>query len=92
MAPGSPLLRDLTDDGFPASVRLTSIYSQDDSVCPPPSCRLETRGAPQLENIEVVSGGHLRLLFGAGIPSIIDRLLGSAEPTALVRATERAVA
>src|SRR5262245_30001914 len=41
MAPGSALLRDLTDDRFPASVRLTSIYSQRDSICPPSACRLD---------------------------------------------------
>src|SRR4029077_10952104 len=41
MAPGSLLLRDLADDSFPAGVRLTSIYSQRDSICPPLSCRLE---------------------------------------------------
>src|SRR5262249_36305304 len=58
MAPGSPLLRDLADDSFPTSVRLTSIYSHQDSMCPPSSCRLETRGAPHLENVEVMRGGH----------------------------------
>src|SRR5262249_48021168 len=75
MAPGSPVLRDLADDSFPGSVRLTSIYSQRDSVCPPSSCRLETRGAPHLQNIEVMQGGHLDLLFSASIPSIIHRVL-----------------
>jgi triacylglycerol lipase len=79
MAPGSPLLRDLADDSFPGSVRLTSIYSQRDSICPPLSCQLETRGAPHLKNVAVMRGGHLELLFGAGIPSIIDRVLESAE-------------
>jgi pimeloyl-ACP methyl ester carboxylesterase len=39
MAPGSPLLRDLANDSFPASVRLTSISSQRDSICAPLSCR-----------------------------------------------------
>ena len=80
MAPGSPLLRDLADDSFPASVRLTSIYSQRDSICPPPSCRLEVGGAPHLKNVEVMGGGHLDLLFSAGIPSIISRELESVEP------------
>jgi len=79
MGPGSPLLRDLADDSFPGSVRLTSIYARRDAICPPSSCRLETRGAPHLQNIEVMRGGHLDLLFGAGIPSIIDRVLESAE-------------
>ncbi len=85
MAPGSPLLRDLTDDSFPGSVRLTSIYSPRDSICPPVSCRLEARGAPHLKNVEVMRGGHLDLLFGAGIPSIIHRVLESAEPPVSAR-------
>lgn len=80
MAPGSPLLRDLADQSFPASVRLTSIYSRRDSICPPSSCRLETRGAPHLMNVEMMRGGHLDLLFGAGLPSIIHRVLESVEP------------
>ena len=85
MAPGSPLLRDLADDSFPGSVRLTSIYSQRDFICPPLSCRLETRGEPHLKNVEVIRGGHLDLLFGAGISSIIHRVLESAEPPVSVR-------
>ena len=85
MAPGSPLLRDLADDSFPGSVRLTSIYSRRDAICPPLSCRLETRGAPHLQNIEVMHGGHLDLLFGASIPSIIYRELESAEPPVSAR-------
>ncbi len=79
MAPGSPLLRALADDGFPASVRLTSIYSRRDPVCPPSSCRLETRGAPHLKNVELMRGGHLDLLFGTSIPSIIHREPESGE-------------
>src|SRR6185295_13172853 len=53
MAPGSSLLRDLGDDGFPRNVRLTSIYSSHDPLCPPASCRLETRKEARLKNVEV---------------------------------------
>jgi pimeloyl-ACP methyl ester carboxylesterase len=81
MAPGSPLLRALGKDSFPTSVRLTSIYSRRDSLCPPLSCRLEVSGAPHLKNVEVMRGGHLDLLFSAEIPSIISRELESVEPT-----------
>ena len=87
MAPGSPLLRDLADDSFPASVQLTSIYSQRDSICPPLSCRLEVCGAPHLKNVELTRGGHLELLFSARISSIICRELESVE--APVRAGRR---
>jgi triacylglycerol lipase len=91
MAPGSPLLRELPDHGFPSSVRLTSIYSQRDSICPPSSCRLEIRWAPHLENVDVLRGGHLDLLVSAAIPSIIHRVLASEEPPER-GATQRAVA
>src|SRR5262245_6195389 len=79
MAPGSPLLRDLADVSFPAGVRLTSIYSQRDSVCPPSSCRLEVCQAPHLKNVEVTRGGHLALLTSGTIPSIICHELESTE-------------
>src|SRR5262249_37218961 len=71
MAPGSPLLRYLADHRFPASVRLTSIYARQDLICPPSSCRLDAHGAPHLANVELTSGGHVSLLFGAEMPSIV---------------------
>jgi len=80
MAPGSPLLRDLADDSFPDSVRLTSIYSQGDPFCPPSSCRLEDGRGAHLKNIEVARGGHLVFLSSARISSIIQRELESVEP------------
>jgi hypothetical protein len=79
MAPGSPLLRDLADDDFPAGVRLTSVYSRRDSICPPSSCRLEIGQAPHLRNVEVTRGGHLELLLSAKISSIVRRELESEE-------------
>jgi len=79
MAPGSRLLRDLGDDSFPRSVRLTSIYSQSDPLCPPSSCRLEVREGAHLKNIELPRGGHLAFLFNASISSIIRRELESWE-------------
>ena len=79
MVPGSPLLRELADDQFPDSVRLTSIYSQRDPFCPPSACRLEDGRGAHLRNIEVVHGGHLAFLSSARISSIIRRQLESAE-------------
>src|SRR5262245_26190539 len=79
MAPGSPLLRDLADDDFPAGVRLTSVYSRRDSICPPSSCRLEIGQAPHLRNVEVTRGGHLELLLSARVSSIVRRELESEE-------------
>ena len=80
MAPGSPLLRDLTDDTFPDNVRLTSIYSQRDPFCPPSSCRLEDNRGAHLKNIEVARAGHVAFLYSARIASVIRRELESMEP------------
>lgn len=85
MAPGSPLLRALTDDTFPRGVRLTSIYSRWDSVCPPSSCHLESRRGAHLKNIEVVHIAHLEFLFSARVASIIGRELESVEPPCVGR-------
>ena len=80
MAPRSMLLRDLADDSFPDSVRLTSIYSQRDPFCPPSSCRLDGGRGAHLKNVEVARGGHLAFLFSASISSIICRELESMDP------------
>jgi triacylglycerol lipase len=77
---GTRFLRDLTDDTFPREVRLTSIYSRCDLVCPASSCRLEARQGAHLKNIEVARGGHLEFLFSAEISSIVCRELESVEP------------
>jgi pimeloyl-ACP methyl ester carboxylesterase len=79
MAPGSPLLRELADDDFPRSVRLTSVYSKGDSICPPSSCRLEDRCGGHLKNVEVAHGGHLDFLFRHTISAIVRRELDSEE-------------
>jgi len=75
MAPGSAILCELRDDRFPPGVRMTSIYSQRDWICPPSSCRLEVNGAPHLKNVEVTDGGHLELVLSARLSSIIGRQL-----------------
>jgi len=85
MAPRSPLLRALADDSFPRGVRLTSIYSQRDSICPPSSCRLQDHWGTHLKNVEVASGGHLEFLFNAQISSVICRELESVEPPSVRR-------
>jgi triacylglycerol lipase len=85
MAPGSTVLRDLADDRFPASVRLTSIYSSRDSICPPSSCRLDVWRAQHLKNLELTRGGHLDLLFSAGISSLVHRELATVDAPVAVR-------
>src|SRR5262249_43578290 len=94
--PGSPLLRDLTDLRFPAGVRLTSIYSRRDPLCPPSSCRLEVHRRLHLRNVEVPHGEHFALLFNAEISAIVCRELASGGlpgpgGTRLPRASRRAM-
>jgi hypothetical protein len=69
---------------FPRGIRLTSIYSQRDPICPPSSCRLEVGQGAHLKNVEVAQGGHLAFLFHASISSIICRELESAEPPSAI--------
>jgi palmitoyl protein thioesterase len=80
MVPGSPLLRALTDERFPPGVRLTSIYSRWDSICPPSSCRVDSHQRAHLTNVEVADVGHIELLLSARIASIVERQLEAAEP------------
>ena len=63
LAPDSDFLRRLRDDEFPAGTRLTSVFSREDRLCPPESCRLDTGDRPELRNVELESGGHLDFLF-----------------------------
>jgi hypothetical protein len=71
---------ELSDDAFPPGVRLTSIYSQRDAVCPPASCRLEVDLGGHLKNVEVSDGGHLEFLFRKRFASIVRCELESGQP------------
>ena len=84
MAPGSPLLRALPDHTFPYNVRLTSIYSPSDSICPPSSCRLDSRST-HLKNVEMGRLGHLEFLVSARVCSVIAGELESVQPPILGR-------
>jgi pimeloyl-ACP methyl ester carboxylesterase len=81
MAPGSRLLGELSDDTFPRAVRLTSIYSSRDTLCPPASCRLEVRLGGHLKNVEVLHGGHLEFLFRKRFAAIVESELESVQPS-----------
>jgi pimeloyl-ACP methyl ester carboxylesterase len=89
MAPGSPLLRALTDESFPRNVRLTSVYSPSDSICPPSSCRLESQRRAHLKNVEVARIGHLEFLVSARISSMISHELESVAPPHVASSVRR---
>lgn len=69
-----------------SGVRLTSVYSRSDSICPPSSCRLESQRRAHLKNVEVARVGHLEFPFSARISSIISRELESVAPPRVGRA------
>jgi len=77
MAPGSRLLRELPDETFPRAVRLTSIFSEGDAICPPTSCRLDVGLGAHLRNVGVSHGGHLDFLFRKRFAAIVQDELGS---------------
>ena len=76
-APQSRLLCELADETFPRAVRLTSIYSEGDTICPPASCRLDVSHGAHLKNVGVSHGGHLEFLFRKRFAAIVQDELGS---------------
>lgn len=62
LMPMSPFIRRLKEGPFPPHVRMVSIYSKADRVCPFPVGMLETRERPNLENIEVDGVSHHEFL------------------------------
>ena len=87
MAPGSRLLCELADETFPRAVRLTSIYSEGDVICPPASCRLDVGLGAHLKNVGVSHGGHVELLFRKRFAALIQNELGAGMVEAATRAS-----
>ena len=79
MMPNSQFLRECTDGRFPGGVKMTSIFSRADLICPPSSCRLDAEVGPRLKNVEIPSGGHFDLLFRKDTFTVVERELQSAE-------------
>lgn len=86
MAPGSRLLIELADEAFPSAVRLTSIYSERDAICPAASCRLDVGLGGHLNNVEVSHGGHLELLIGKRFAELVASALGAGRAKAATSA------
>jgi hypothetical protein len=78
MTPRSPFIRRLKIGAFPRSVRVTSIYSKDDSVAPAPCCHLDG----DVVNIEIPEVTHREFLFKRAVYELIRRelALGYGEP------------
>ena len=79
MVPNSQFLRECTDGSFPGGVKMTSIFSRADLICPPSSCRLDAELRPHLKNVEIPNGGHFDLLFRNDIFMVVERELQSVQ-------------
>ena len=79
MMPNSQLLRECTDGRFPGAVKMTSIFSRADLICPPSSCRLDSEAGPHLKNVEIPNGGHFDLLFRKDVFTVVERELQSLQ-------------
>jgi pimeloyl-ACP methyl ester carboxylesterase len=76
LLPQSPFVRSLAKRPFPASVRLFSIYSDSDWVCPPRQCRaIDAFGREIGTNIEMPGLGHNDFLFTKAPYKVIRKIL-----------------
>ncbi len=79
LLPGSPLIRRLNEDDFPAHIPLTSVYSTGDIVCPWWSSVLHPRAVEtSMENDAVRGVGHSALAWDPGVYQIVQRRLAWA--------------
>lgn len=62
MFPGSPLVREMNNRRFPAHVRLVSIYSKSDLICPWTYSALTPRDGEDVRNVLVNQLGHMDLV------------------------------
>jgi pimeloyl-ACP methyl ester carboxylesterase len=60
--PQSPLIKELNADPFPAGVRLVSVYSSGDIVCPYQRSMLTLRDGADVRNVMTRGLGHMELV------------------------------
>lgn len=85
MAPSSPFIRRLKQGPFPKKVKLYSLFSRDDRVCPYPVAMLPD--APNVKNVEIDSVTHSEFLIKKTVYYIIKHALDDAMPTSLEERT-----
>ena len=80
LAPMSPFIRRLKKGDFPKNVRIVSVYSKTDRICPYPSCLLEIT-ATNVKNI-LVEGeiSHRDLLTRKAIYEVVRQELDDGTP------------
>lgn len=88
MTPMSPFIRRLKVGPFPSKVKLYSIYSKTDRVCPYPVAVLEE--APNVKNVEMDGVTHSEFLIKKSVYHIIKHALDDNMPLSLeIRSRER---
>jgi len=79
MLPGSPLLRRLRADTFPANIPISSVYSKHDAICPWWCSVLRPRpGECSMKNLVVKGIGHSELTTDPSVYHIVRHELDAA--------------
>jgi triacylglycerol lipase len=75
MTPVSSFIRRMNRTPWPRGVRIVSIYSKRDTLCPYPSAILKTEGHSFIKNLEVYDVSHAELLMKKKVYSVIRKEL-----------------
>ncbi len=78
MSPVSDFIKNLRGTAFPKHIKVFSIYSRDDTVCPFPVAVLED--AENIKNIEVFGVSHSELLIKKNVYNAIKHALKNEMP------------
>lgn len=89
MAPMSGFLKRLKKGPFPKRVKLFSVFSQDDRVCPYPSAIVEE--ASNVKNIEVEGISHSEFLIKKSVYNLIKHALNNEMPISIQEWTSKRV-
>jgi len=87
MSPNSEFVSGLKKIPFPKELKVYSIYSRDDTVCPFPMAVLDE--APNVKNIEVLSVSHSELLIKKNVYHAIRHALKDEMPTSWEEASRK---
>lgn len=87
MSPNSDFIKRLKERSFPKHVKVYSIYSKDDTVCPYPVSVLDE--APQVKNIEVMGVTHSELLIKKSVFNAIKHALKDEVPESWSKVSQR---
>lgn len=89
MSPMSAFLRRLKQGPFPKKVKLFSVYSKDDRICPYPSAVLDETS--NVKNVEVEGISHSEFLIKKSVYNLIKHALNGEMPTSIQEWTRQRV-